>query len=346
MPVLALRVRGSALTPSLLEIRDLKVQFHQHGSMVRAVDGVSFSIGEGEVLGLVGESGSGKSTIGRAVLGLTHVGSGQIMFDGSEVTTLRGHDRRFLATELQVVFQDPLSSLNPRWSIGRSLGEPLQLHRRLAGPELSQEIARLLSLVGLTPDMAQRMPLQLSGGQRQRVAIARAMSLSPRLVVCDEPTSALDLSTQSQTLNLLRRMHKERHLSYLFISHDLDVVRYISDRIAVLYCGQIMEIGAALEIADNPQHPYTRMLVSAAPVPDPLAQADRRAQRRQLIRQATTQSARSTLGCPFAPRCIFAADVCCTTRPRLLHAGGDRSIACHLFDPDSSHPKKRERIWL
>jgi peptide/nickel transport system ATP-binding protein len=212
---------------------------------------------------------------------------------------------------------------------------------------LDQEIARLLGLVGLTPDMADRSPLQLSGGQRQRVAIARAMSLSPRLVVCDEPTSALDLSTQSQTLNLLRRMHKEHQLSYLFISHDLDVVRYISDRIAVLYCGQIMEIGAAVEIADDPQHPYTRMLVSAAPVPDPLAQADRRAQRRQLIRQPAAETAHpSTVGCPFAPRCIFAADVCWTVRPSLLDAGGDRSIACHLFDPDSGHPKRRERIWL
>jgi oligopeptide/dipeptide ABC transporter ATP-binding protein len=334
------------LSPPLLEINELHAHFHQRGSTVRAVDGVSFTINEGEVLGLVGESGSGKSTIGRVVLGLTNADSGHVMFDGKEITALRGRERRFLATEIQVVFQDPLSSLNPRWNIGRSLGEPLRLHRQLGGPALEHEIVRLLGLVGLSPDTVDRMPRQLSGGQRQRVAIARAMALSPLLIVCDEPTSALDLSTQSQTLNLLRRMHQERGLSYLFISHDLDVIRYISDRIAVLYCGQIMEIGPAVEIADHPQHPYTRMLVSAAPVPDPRVQAGRREARRELLRRPATESGPpSMVGCPFAPRCVFAMDVCRTVRPPLFEVGGGRSIACHLFDPDSARPEAREEAW-
>jgi peptide/nickel transport system ATP-binding protein len=331
------------MSPPLLEVRELAVEFHQRRFTVRAVDGVSFTIGAGEVLGLVGESGSGKSTIGRAVLGLTEPTAGAIVFDGKEITKLRGSERRTLATDIQVVFQDPLSSLDPRWTMERSLSEPLRMHRQLAGAELQHEVVRLLGLVGLPPEVAHRLPRQLSGGQRQRVAVARAVALEPRLVVCDEPTSALDLSSQSQTLNLLRRMHKELRLSYLFISHDLDVVRYISDRIAVLYSGQIMETGSAINVADNPQHPYTRMLVNSAPVPDPLAQANRRAARKLIMKDAAGDVRRqSNTGCPFAPRCAFSADVCRDTRPALLKISPGRTVACHLFDPDSKHPQSRE----
>ena len=321
------------MKPPLLEVRGLRVEFHQRRSTVRAVDGVSFSIEEGEVLGLVGESGSGKSTIGRAVLGLTNAGAGAIVFDGDDITTLRGPQRRALAAEMQVVFQDPLSSLDPRWTMERSLSEPLRMHRQLAGTELQQEVARLLGLVGLPSDVARRLPRQLSGGQRQRVAIARAVALSPRLIVCDEPTSALDLSSQSQTLNLLRRMQKERSLSYLFISHDLDVVRYISDRIAVLYRGQIMETGPAVDVADNPLHPYSSMLVSSAPVPDPGAQAERRAARHRIVKAVAEVDARSKVGCAFADRCAFAADVCQVTRPALLEVGRGRAVALSPLRP-------------
>jgi oligopeptide/dipeptide ABC transporter ATP-binding protein len=324
---------------AVLDVSDLVVEFKQRGARIRAVDGVSFTINEREVLGLVGESGSGKSTIGRAVLGLTPVTGGRVVFSGKEITALSGRDRRALGSEMQVVFQDPLSSLDPRWTIERSLVEPLKLHRARAGAELAREVARLLHLVGLPADVAARLPRQLSGGQRQRVAIARALALSPRLVICDEPTSALDLSTQSQTLNLLRRTQRESNLSYLFISHDLDVVRYISDRIAVLYRGQIMETGPAVDLADDPQHPYTRMLVSAAPVPDPRSQALRREARRQVVAQTGGDVIpQSGHGCPFAARCAFAAEVCRTTRPALLARGG-RDIACHLFDPDAGHPQ-------
>jgi oligopeptide/dipeptide ABC transporter ATP-binding protein len=327
----------------LLEVRDLAVEFHQRRFTVRAVDGVSFTIGAGEVLGLVGESGSGKSTIGRAVLGLTEPTAGAIVLDGNEITRLRGRERRALATDIQVVFQDPLSSLDPRWTMERSLSEPLRMHRQLAGADLQQEVVRLLGLVGLPPEVADRLPRQLSGGQRQRVAVARAVALEPRLVVCDEPTSALDLSSQSQTLNLLRRMHKDLRLSYLFISHDLDVVRYISDRIAVLYSGQIMETGSAVDVADNPQHPYSKMLVSSSPVPDPLAQADRRAARRLIVKDAAGDARRqSNTGCPFAPRCAFSADVCRKARPALLEISPGRTVACHLFDPDAEHPQSRQ----
>lgn len=323
----------------LLGVHDLEVEFRQRHSAVRAVDGVSFTINEGEVVGLVGESGSGKSTIGRAILGLTDATGGQITFDGQDITSLRGRRRRPLATQIQVVFQDPLSSLNPRWTIGRSIAEPLRLHQKQTRDKADTEAERLLGLVGLQPVLASRLPRELSGGQRQRVAIARAIALSPRLIVCDEPTSALDLSTQSQTLNLLREMHRARGLSYLFISHDLDVVRYLSDRIVVLYRGQIMETGLATALADNPQHPYTQALLSASPVPDPHAQSQRRRTRQQVSSITAEIRPAAPTGCPFTHRCNHAADVCTTTRPQLIDIP-DGKVACHLHDPDSGHPER------
>lgn len=327
------------MSPELLSVHDLEVEFRHKHSRVRAVDGVCFGIDAGEIVGLVGESGSGKSTIGRAVLGLTSATGGRITFDGEDITSNRRQKRRTLATQIQVVFQDPLSSLDPRWTIGRSVSEPLRLHRGMGRREAEAEAVRLLGLVDLEPATAQRLPRELSGGQRQRVAIARAIALAPRLIVCDEPTSALDLSTQSQTLNLLREMHEQRGLSYLFISHDLDVVRYISDRIVVLYRGRIMETGAAVDVADRPLHPYTVALVSASPVPDPGQQAERRELRRQALRATTAEAeAPSDVGCVFAHRCRHVADVCSTVRPRLMDTTSGR-VACHMFDPDSAHPE-------
>lgn len=331
----------------LLTVSDLEVEFRSGRSRVRAVDGVSLRIGAGEIVGLVGESGSGKSTIGRALLGLTDATGGRISFEDADITSLRGRRRRPLATEIQVVFQDPLSSLNPRWTIGRSVAEPLRLHRGMDAGQAEDEAIRFLGLVGLSPEIAARLPRELSGGQRQRVAIARAMVLSPRLIVCDEPTSALDLSTQSQTLNLLRDVHRRTGVSYLFISHDLDVVRYLSDRIVVLYRGQVMEEGPALDIADRPRHPYTRVLVGASPVPDPARQAERRERRRSQIAASSSaltglvRPTSTTSGCPFAARCVHAADVCFGVRPKVSEVGGSR-VACHLYDAASGHPENAE----
>ncbi|MCO4252134.1 oligopeptide/dipeptide ABC transporter ATP-binding protein [Pseudarthrobacter raffinosi] len=331
-------------SPDLLTVSDLEVEFRSGRARVRAVDKVSFRIGAGEVVGLVGESGSGKSTIGRAVLGLTDATAGQVTFDGQDITRLRGRRRRPLASKIQVVFQDPLSSLNPRWTIGRSVAEPLRLHKGMGRKQAEGEAIRMLGLVGLAPQTAAKLPRELSGGQRQRVAIARSMVLSPQLIVCDEPTSALDLSTQSQTLNLLREVHDRNGVSYLFISHDLDVVRYISDRIVVLYRGQIMETGRTLDVADKPLHPYTRVLVGASPVPDPGRQAERRKQRQNELGASTAAvtgvvgTTAAPSGCPFASRCAHVADVCHDTRPRLIETGTNQ-VACHLYDPESGHPE-------
>lgn len=338
-PALRGSTSGSA---GLLEVTDLRVEFRSGRARVRAVDDVSFGIGAGEVVGLVGESGSGKSTIGRAILGLTDASSGSVTFEGRDVTHLRGRRRRALASRIQVVFQDPLSSLNPRWAIGRSVAEPLRLHRSMSKSEAENESIRVLGLVGLDSRMAARLPRDLSGGQRQRVAIARSMVLSPQLIVCDEPTSALDLSTQSQTLNLLREVHNQSNVSLLFISHDLDVVRYISDRILVLYRGRIVESGPALDVADNPLHPYTRALVSTSPVPDPVRQAERRKRRHDELVANTASvvnvAAAMSSGCPFAARCAHAADVCRETYPPVVGVG-ETEVACHIFDADSGHPE-------
>jgi oligopeptide/dipeptide ABC transporter ATP-binding protein len=328
----------------LLSVDGLEVSFGSGRRKVLAVDDVSFDIAAREVVGLVGESGSGKSTIGRAVLGLTHATAGSIAFDGRDVTHRSRRERRALATRMQVVFQDPLSSLDPRWTIGQSVAEPLRLHRAMDAARAEREAVRYLGLVGLSPHIAARLPRELSGGQRQRVAIARSMVLEPELIVCDEPTSALDLSTQSQTLNLLRDVHESTGVSYLFISHDLDVVRYISDRIVVLYRGRIMESGEALQVADAPLHPYTRALVGASPVPDPTLQAHRRERRREQLAASTAaltgvvRTDGSSTGCPFAARCAFAADVCHGTRPRTVPVGGS-AVACHMYDAASGHPE-------
>lgn len=331
------------MSEELLAVDDLDITFGSGSKRVHAVDGVSLRIAAGEVVGLVGESGSGKSTIGRAVLGLTEATAGTIRFEGHDITHRTNRDRRALATRMQVVFQDPLSSLNPRWTIGRSVTEPLRLHRKMRAVDAETEAIRVLGLVGLSPHIAARLPRELSGGQRQRVAIARSMVLSPRLIVCDEPTSALDLSTQSQTLNMLREVHQATGVSYLFISHDLDVVRYLSDRIIVLYRGQIMETGATLDVADAPLHPYTRALVGASPIPDPRVQTERRERRRVQLGGSTAattglvRTGTSGAGCPFAARCPHAADVCHGTRPRMVQVGTS-NVACHLYDAASGHP--------
>jgi ABC-type oligopeptide transport system ATPase subunit len=269
------------MTDRLLEIQDLTVEYRRsrRASVVRALDDVSLHIEPGETLGLVGESGSGKSTLGNVVLGLVAPSQGTVRFEGRDITRVGTRERRRLSRSIQVIFQDPYSSLNPARTIGQTLAEPLMAHTKLPRPEVARRVAEILGRVGLPGDAASRYPAHFSGGQRQRIAIARALMASPRLVICDEAVSALDLSVQAQVLNLLRALQAELSLSYLFISHDLAVVRHVSHRIAVLYQGRIVEVGSAEQVSKSPSHPYTRALLSAAPVPDPDAQRARRVAR-------------------------------------------------------------------
>jgi ABC-type oligopeptide transport system ATPase subunit len=265
-----------SLSPPLLEVDRLTVDYRTGRRTNRAVVDVSFEIGVGETLGLVGESGSGKTTIGMAILGLVPISSGAIRFDGRDIGRLNARERRELGSQRQVIFQDPYSSLDPTRTIGYTLAEPYLLAPKATRADASERVASLLTRVGLAPDAAGRYPAQFSGGQRQRIAIARALMLSPRLVVCDEPVSALDLSIQAEVMNLLAELQRELGLSLLFISHDLSVVRHISHRLIVLEHGEVVEKGDAQAVYANPQHPYTRALLAAAPVPDPAEQRARR----------------------------------------------------------------------
>jgi ABC-type oligopeptide transport system ATPase subunit len=278
--------------PMLLEINDLQVVYKQsRREGFHALKGVSLSIAPGETVGLVGESGSGKTTIGKAVLGQTPVSSGQIRFDGENITHASRSRRQTLGRELQVVFQDPYSSLNPTRTIGQTLAEPLRTDKTLDRDAVRGKIADILQRVGMPLDTAERYPGQFSGGQRQRIAIARAVIGRPRLVVCDEPVSALDLSVQAQVLNLLNELQQDMNLSMLFISHDLTVIRHVSHRTVVLYRGEIVEEGDSQQINDHPQHPYTQALLDASPVPDPDLQRTKREARRQRLLAAATTAA-------------------------------------------------------
>ncbi|ANY08936.1 oligopeptide/dipeptide ABC transporter ATP-binding protein [Pseudonocardia sp. HH130630-07] len=327
------------MTPDpLLDIRGLDVDYRiSRRETLRAVRGVDLDVHAAETVGLVGESGSGKSTIGRAVLGLTPVSSGSIRFDGQEIAGLGGRRRARLARDLQVVFQDPLSSLNPSLKVGDLLQEPLRVVRRVSRSEAAATVGDLLERVSLPRDAADRYPGAFSGGQRQRIAIARALSIDARLIVCDESVSALDVSTQASILALLKRLQRELGVAYLFVSHDIAVVRHISRRIVVLYKGAVMERGRTADVVDRPYHPYTRTLLDAIPVPDPRAQRERRA-RRLAARGAAPVAATTATGCPFASRCAFVDDACRTRTP-LPIAIADRTVACHLYDPASGHPR-------
>jgi peptide/nickel transport system ATP-binding protein len=316
----------------LLDVRDLTIEYPRGRNLpsFKAVDGVSLQVQPGETLGLVGESGAGKSSLGNAVLGLAPVSSGAITFAGTDITKIGARERRALSAQLQVVFQNPYSSLNPLRTVGQAVVEPLEVHRDLSRRERDAEVARMLQRVGLPPDAASGYPAQFSGGQRQRIAIARALILAPRLVLCDEPVSALDLSVQAQIINLLRDLQEELGTSYLFVSHDLAVVRNLSHRIVVLYRGRVMESGPAGPVSESPGHPYTRALLAAAPVPNPELQRRRRA-----ARQALTRGGRpgrpGDAGCPFAPRCPHAIAVCREEQPALLPVAQDTAAACHRY---------------
>jgi peptide/nickel transport system ATP-binding protein len=320
----------------LLSVEHLTVSFRRGTA---AVDEVSLTVGRGETVGLVGESGSGKTTIGRAVLGLVKVTSGRIVFDGTEIGNVPASARGTLASRLQTVFQDPGGSLNPARTVGHSVAEPLAAAGSVSAASLRARAGELLRAVGLPAEAASRYPHEFSGGQRQRIAIARALAASPDLVICDEPTSSLDLSTQAQMLNLLTDLRAARGLSYLFISHNLAVVRHMAGRIVVLYRGRVMESGPAELVSTRPLHPYTQALRASAPVADVAAQRQNRAERQSLIKVSSTAHGGGPDMCPYAARCGFAATVCASQRPRLVSAG-PLQVACHRYDPASGHPRQ------
>lgn len=308
----------------LLKAEHLKKYFKSPHGTVKAVDDVSLEIYEGETLALVGESGCGKSTLGRVILNLITPTSGTVTFDGTDITALRGKMLRNMRAQMQLVFQDPFSSLDPRFTVGQIIAEPLQ-NMGLSKQEQQKRVLELMDRVSLQPEHYSRYPHQFSGGQRQRIGIARALAPNPRLIVCDEPVSALDVSIQAQILNLLKKLQKQSNLTYLFISHDLAVVRYISDRVCVMFLGQICELCSTVEAYEKPLHPYTRMLIDSAPEPDP----DFHREDRMLLQGELPSPVNPPAGCRFCTRCPFATDVCRTVHPELKEYTPGHFCACH-----------------
>ncbi len=314
---------------TLLDVEGLTVIYSRGlgRTPLTAVSDVSFAVGRGETVSIVGESGSGKTTIGSAILGLQPVAEGSIRLKGTDIARLDRRQRRVFRETLQAVFQDPYSSLDPTKTIGETLAEPLQIARSgIAAATVRQRVSEALSRVGLDPAVAGRFPAEFSGGQRQRIAIARALILNPELIVCDEAVSALDVSVQAQVLNLLESLQHDRGVSYIFISHNMAVVRHISDRIIVLYRGRIIEEGDAEEICDRPLHPYTRSLLASVPIPDVRAQREHRRVRRQTLADAPVRF--PPTGCPYAPRCPHAAAICTAAPPPLIAVSESRRVAC------------------
>jgi peptide/nickel transport system ATP-binding protein len=344
----------AAANGNLVEVEHLKVWFpiksglvlDRHVGDVRAVDDISFEIRRGETLGLVGESGCGKSTVGRALLRLYKPTAGKIVFDGQDITTLSERELRPLRRRMQIVFQDPFASLNPRHSIGRIVGEPLRVHGLTRGRQTGRRVRELLETVGLPADSATRYPHEFSGGQRQRIGLARALALNPDFVVADEPVSALDVSIQAQIVNLMEELQSEFGLTYLFIAHDLAVVRHISDRIAVMYLGWIVEVSPADELYDNPAHPYTISLLSAVPIPDPAVER----QREPILLQGDLPSpANPPQACRFHTRCPYIQPTRCRDEvPPLRAIGSGHLVACHWAEKIKAgeiQPQEREAIF-
>ncbi len=298
---------------------------------IRAVDGVSFDLYRGETLGLVGETGSGKTTVGRTMLRLYEPTKGEVIFDGVDLMSMHGKDLDRMRRRISMIFQDPFASLNPRMTIGSIVGEPLLVHGAGDKKERQARVQQLLELVGLNPHFVNRYPHEFSGGQQQRIGIARALALDPELIICDEPISSLDVSIQAQIVNLLKRLQNELGLTYLFIAHDLSMVRHISDRMAVMYLGKIVEITDRDEIYLNPLHPYTQALMSAVPIPDP----DIIDTRKRIILEGDIPSPSDPpVGCNFNTRCPVAEDICFQEEPEFLEIKAGHSTACHLVKPE------------
>ncbi|GIM47119.1 ABC transporter ATP-binding protein [Collibacillus ludicampi] len=313
----------------ILEVRNLKKYFNVgHGNVLKAVDNVSFSIKRGETFGLVGESGCGKSTTGRTIIRLYEATDGQVLFNGEDVHALRGSKLRDFNRNMQMVFQDPYASLNPRMTVGDIIAEGIDIHGLFTGRKRRERVVELLRTVGLNEEHASRFPHEFSGGQRQRIGIARALAIEPQFIIADEPISALDVSIQAQVVNLFKRLQKERGLTYLFIAHDLAMVKHISDRIGVMYLGALVETAEANELYRKPLHPYTQALLSAIPIPDP--EVERK--RERIILQGDVPSPiNPPSGCRFRTRCPKAMPECATHVPEWKEVENDHFVACHLY---------------
>ena len=326
---------GSNDRNKILQVKDLRMWFpinrgvlQRHVGDVKAVDGISFDIYKGETLGLVGESGCGKSTTGRAILQLYRPTGGEVIFNNRDLTVLKGDQLRAMRREMQMIFQDPYASLNPRMTVGNIVGEPLEVHGIGTKAERQDRVRELLAVVGLNPYFINRYPHEFSGGQRQRIGVARALAVNPSFIVCDEPISALDVSIQAQVINLLEDLQDQFGLTYLFIAHDLSVVRHISDRIAVMYLGKIMEIADRDALYENPMHPYTQALLSAVPIPDPAIEEKRQ---RIILEGDVPSPANPPKGCNFSTRCPKVMDVCREQEPAFRDYGGGHFVACWLY---------------
>ena len=317
---------------ALLEVEELKKYFvvkrglfSRSTGQVRAVDGVSFTLKRGETLGLVGESGCGKTTLGRCILRLIEPTAGRMVFNGTDLGQLEGGALRRMRADFQIIFQDPFSSLDPRMNVGQIIAEPLRNHLKLSGSEMRSRVADLMEKVGLHPGQMSRYPHEFSGGQRQRIGIARALALNPLAIICDEPVSALDVSIQAQVINLLARLQEELNLSYLFIAHDLSVVEHISDRVAVMYLGRIVELASDEQLYRNPLHPYSRALLAAVPVPDPEIKKEK-----ILLEGDMPSPLNPPSGCAFHTRCPVRKEICRQQAPVLQDVGDGHRVACHF----------------
>ena len=329
----------------LVVVKDLKMHFPVTAGLlkrtvnhVKAVDGVSFSIKRGQILGVVGESGSGKSTLGNCILGMLKYTSGEIYYDGQNIQNIPPKAMKRLRNQMQAISQDPFSSMDPRMDIGSIVTEGLRIHHMTGGKKEREEIAaRMLEMVGINPAFMHRFPHEFSGGQRQRICIARTLALQPQFIVCDEIVSALDVSIQAQIVNLMARLQKELGLTYVFIGHDLSVVRHISDHIAVMYLGKIVEMSPAKELYAAPLHPYTQALISAAPIPDPTVD---RARQRILLEGDVPSPMNPPSGCRFCTRCPYATGLCHEKEPAFIEAAEGHFVACHYVDKTGFHPGK------
>jgi oligopeptide transport system ATP-binding protein len=338
--------------PVLLEVKGLKkhfpikrgILFSKQVGAVKAVDGLDLFVREGETLGMVGESGCGKSTTGRLILRLIEPTEGEVLFQGQDLLKLGGNQMRAMRRQLQMVFQNPYASLDPRMTVGDIIAEPLRVHKMFSSAqEMKKRVRELLDCVGLNPSYTERFPHEFSGGQRQRIGIARALALNPKLIIADEPVSALDVSVQAQVLNLLNDLQAQFNLTYIFIAHNLSTVNHISDRVAVMYLGKVVELAENDRLYANPKHPYTRALLSAVPEPDPVLMRGEGRQRRIILEGDIPSPVNPPSGCRFHTRCWEVKDICKTTEPPLVDTGNGHYVACHLHPAAGETPLRTAR---